>query len=128
MNDEGEFVLLWRSNNSTLEMKFFDDQASEVAHVVRSTPNFGDYGFDSYRQRHQEIPLRGDNFVLGETYAYNIGLGQEVWHFEYTPDGALVSEDSTHYSIDEGLTIRLDDVGYSYLRDSDTVHILAGYP
>ena len=44
------------------------------------------------------------------------------------PVCALVVEDSTKFNLDEGLTIRVDQKGFSYLRDGQGVHILKDYP
>ncbi len=132
MNDNGHFVVLWRSHGTQIDMKFFDNWAVEVAYVTRSTPDFegwnGGHCYDSFRRRHQEIPLRGDNFVLGEVYNWIAGDNLSVQHFEYTPSGSLVSQDATTYSCDEGLTIRLDELNVAYLRDESTLYMVPGYP
>jgi hypothetical protein len=133
MNDNGEFVVLWRSDGVALDMRFFGADAGVDADVTRMTIDFeewdGGHCYDSFRRRHQEIPLRGDNFVLGEVYNWITPQDNRITHhFEYTPAGALVAEDSTDHNLPEGLTIRVDQNGFSYLRDEAGIHILAAYP
>ena len=73
--------------------------------------------------------MRGDNFVLGEVYNWITPQNNRTTqHFEYTATGTLISEDSTNYNLDEGLTIRVDQKGFAYLRDNQGIHILKGYP
>ncbi len=132
MNDDGHFAVLWRSDGTQIDMKFFDNWAVEVAYVTRPTPDFegwnGGHCYDSFRRRHQEIPLRGDNFVFGEVYNWIAGDNLSVQHFEYSPQGSLVDENSTTYTCDEGLTIRLDELNFAYLRDESTLYMVASYP
>jgi hypothetical protein len=133
MNDKSEFVALWRSGGTTLDLRFFAADGSVVTSVQRNTIDFegwnGGHCYDSFRRRHQEIPLRGDNFVLGEVYNWiTPQQNRTTKHFEYTPGGKFVVEDSTKYNLDEGLTIRVDQKGFSYLRDAQGVHILKDYP
>lgn len=133
MNDKGQFSFLWRSNGTVLDMRFFNADASVKADVQRMTIDFegwnGGHCYDSFRRRHQELPLRGDNFVLGEVYNWITPQQNRITHhFEYTPAGELVAEDSTTFNLDEGLTIRVDQNGFSYLRDNQGIHILAAYP
>jgi hypothetical protein len=49
-------------------------------------------------------------------------------HFEYTPDGDLVSTDSTTHSVTEGLTIRTDGWGNAVVRDASTLLAKYSYP
>ena len=133
MNDSGEFMFLWRSGGTALDMKFFDPSGAPLASVQRPTIDFegwmGGHCYDSFRRRHQEVPLRGDNFVLGEVYNWiTMPANRITHHFEYTPDGMSLAEDVTNYNMDEGLTIRVDQVGFAYLRDNQGVHIQANYP
>ena len=114
-------------------MRIFNADASVKADVKRMTIDFegwnGGHCYDSFRRRHQELPLRGDNFVLGEVYNWITPQQNRITHhFEYTPAGELVAEDSTTFNLDEGLTIRVDQNGFSYLRDNQGIHILAAYP
>lgn len=133
MNDKSEVALLWRSGGTALDMRFFDANGGVKANVQRATIDFegwnGGHCYDSFRRRHQEIPLRGDNFVLGEVYNWITPQQNRITHhFEYTPAGQLVAEDSTTHNLDEGLTIRVDQLGFTYLRDSMGIHILKDYP
>lgn len=133
MNDKSEFVVLWRSGGTTLDMRFFAADGSVLTSVQRNTIDFegwnGGHCYDSFRRRHQEIPLRGDNFVLGEVYNWITPQQNRVTkHFEYSSAGALIVEDSTKINLEEGLTIRVDQKGFSYLRDAQGVHILKDYP
>jgi hypothetical protein len=132
MNDYNEFAFLWRSGGTTLEMAFYDADGTRIAEVERSTPDFESWGgghcYDSFRLRHPEIPLHGDNFIFGEVYNWMAGTGLEVMHFEYTPEGDLVSADSTSHSVDEGLTIRTDGWGNATVRDDSSVTALYSYP
>ncbi len=133
MNDLGEFVFLWRSDGTALDMRFHDPNGLKLADVQRLTIDFegwdGGHCYDSFRRRHQEIPLRGDNFVLGEVYNWiTMPQNRIVHHFEYTAKGSPLVEDMTDHNLDEGLTIRLDQVGFAYLRDAQGIHIRADYP
>ncbi len=133
MNDKDEFAFLWRSGGTTLDMRFFAADASLKKNVQRVTIDFegwnGGHCYDSFRLRHQEIPLRGDNFVLGEVYNWITPEDNRITHhFEYTSAGELIAEDSTKFNLEEGLTIRVDAKGFSYLRDNQGIHILAAYP
>ena len=133
MNDKDDFVFLWRSGGTALDLRFFKPDAGVAADVKRTTIDFegwnGGHCYDSFRLRHQEIPLRGDNFVLGEVYNWiTPQQNRIVHHFEYTPAGVLVVEDSTTVNLPEGLTIRTDQVGASYLRGPAGITILADYP
>ena len=49
-------------------------------------------------------------------------------HFEYTPDGSLVVEDSTDISVAMVLAIRVTPGGRTYLHDGQTVYALTSYP
>lgn len=126
MNDNDQFAFLWVSGLTTLEMAFYNADGERVAHVVHDTPEFGAH--DVFRRRHSEIPLHGDNFVLGEVYSYLFGAGTLINHFEYTPDGDLVSTDSTTHSVTEGLTIRTDGWGNAVVRDASTLLAKYSYP
>lgn len=133
MNDLGEFVFLWRSDGTALDMRFHDPNGAKLADVQRMTIDFegwdGGHCYDSFRLRHQEIPLRGDNFVLGEVYNWiTMPQNRVVHHFEYTTKGVPLAEDLTDFNLAEGLTIRLDQVGFAYLRDAQGIHIQANYP
>ncbi|MEZ4383086.1 MAG: hypothetical protein R3A79_17295 [Nannocystaceae bacterium] len=128
MNNQGQFLLLWRSSPTALDFRVFDSDASVLADVQRTTPSFeGGSPFDALRRRHSEIPLRGDNFVLGEFYRSK-APDLEVMHFEYTPAGALVTEDSTTISAPMVLAIRVAADGRTYLHDSAAVTMLSNYP
>ncbi|MCB9755344.1 MAG: hypothetical protein H6713_35840 [Myxococcales bacterium] len=128
MNDSGQFVLLWRSSDSQLDFRVFDGDGSVLADVQRATPAFeGGTPFDSFRRRHSEIQLRGENFVLGETYRSK-PVDLDIMHFEYTPDGSLVVEDSTDISVAMVLAIRVTPGGRTYLHDGQTVYALTSYP
>jgi hypothetical protein len=90
MNDKGEFAVLWRSDGTVLDMRFFNPDGSVKQNVQRSTIDFeewdGGHCYDSFRRRHQELPLRGDNFVLGEVYNWITPQQNRITHhFEYTP-------------------------------------------
>ena len=126
MNDNNEFAFLWVSDETTIEMAFYNADGARVAEVVRSMPPYG--GWDVFRRRHSAIPLNGENFVFGEVYNYSYGAGTEVRHFEYTPSGEFVSEGSTTHSVNEGLTIRTDGWGNAVVRDASTVMALYSYP
>jgi hypothetical protein len=126
MNDNGQFAFLWVSGISTIEMAFYSADGDRVTHVVRGMPDYG--GWDVFRRRHSEIPLHGDNFIFGEVYNYSFGAGTTVNHFEYTPEGDLVSVDSTTHSVNEGLTIRTDGWGNAVVRDASTVLAKYSYP
>jgi len=133
MNDKSDFVLLWRATGTTLDMRFFAAGGAVNANVQRDTIDFegwnGGHCYDSFRRRHQEIPLRGDNFVLGEVYNWiTPQQNRTTKHFEYSPAGSFVTEDSTQHNLDEGLTIRVDQKGFAYLRDNQGIHILKNYP
>jgi len=133
MNDKSEFVVLWRAGGTTLDMRFFAANGTVNANVQRNTIDFegwnGGHCYDSFRRRHQEIPLRGDNFVLGEVYNWITPQENRITHhFEYSPAGNFITEDSTTHNLDEGLTIRVDQKGFSYLRDNQGIHILKNYP
>ena len=133
MNDKGEFAVLWRSDGTVLDMRFFNPDGSVKQNVQRNTIDFeewdGGHCYDSFRRRHQELPLRGDNFVLGEVYNWITPQQNRITHhFEYTPAGELIAEDSTTFNLDEGLSIRVDQQGFSYLRDNQGIHIIAAYP
>ncbi len=128
MNDSGQFVLLWRSTSSLVDFRIFDSDGGVLANVQRPTPDFeGGSAWDSFRRRHSEIQLRGDNFVLGETYRSK-PLDLEIMHFEYTPDGSLVTEASTDISVPMVLAIRVTPGGRTYLHDGQTVYVFNGYP
>jgi hypothetical protein len=126
MNDNGEFAFLWGSDHYTLSMSFYSADGDRVASVSRPSSTYMYY--DIFRRRHPEIPLRGDNFIFGEVYHYGTGAGTNVTHFEYTPNGDLVSEDNTTHSLPEGLTIRTDGWGNAVVRDASTVMALYDYP
>ena len=126
MNDYGQFAFLWVSSETTLEMAFYSADGERIAEVERAMPAYG--AWDVFRRRHSEVPLHRANFVFGEVYSYAFSVGTEVMHFEYTPDGALVSEDSTSHSINEGLTIRTDGWGNAVVHDGSTVQALYSYP
>ncbi len=133
MNDKGEFAVLWRSDGTVLDMRFYNADGTPKKDVQRMTIDFegwdGGHCYDSFRRRHQELPLRGDNFVLGEVYNWITPQQNRITHhFEYTSAGQLIAEDSTKFNLDEGLTIRVDQKGFSYLRDNQGIHILAAYP
>lgn len=133
MNDKDQFVFLWRSGGTTLDMRFFAADAKVLADVKRQTIDFegwnGGHCYDSFRRRHQEIPLRGDDFVLGEVYNWiTPQQNRTTKHFQYTPAGALVVEDSTKTNLAEGLTIRTDQLGATYLRGPAGIEIVKDYP
>lgn len=133
MNDHSEFVFLWRSDGTALDMRFFAADGTAVADVQRPTIDFegwdGGHCYDSFRRRHQEIPLRGDEFVLGEVYNWITPQNNRtVHHFAYTPLGEPVSEDSTETNLDEGLTIRVDQLGRAFLRGPSGIEVRAQYP
>lgn len=133
MNDQSAFVFLWRSGGTTLDMRFFKPDGSLAKNVQRMTIDFegwnGGHCYDSFRLRHQEIPLRGDDFVLGEVYNWiTPQQNRTVHHFQYTPAGDVVVEDSTQINLQEGLTIRVDQLGATYLRGPGGITILADYP
>ena len=133
MNDASAFVFLWRPGGTTLKMRFYAANGAVVADVQRSTIDFegwnGGHCYDSFRLRHQEIPLRGDNFILGEVYNWiTPQQNRTVHHFEYTPTGQVVSVASTTINVDEGLTIRADLSGAAYVSDHKDIHVLTGYP
>ena len=132
MNDTGDFVFLWRSDGDQIDMAFYNSGGARVANVNRATPDFegwdGGHCYDSFRRRHQEIPLRGSNFILGEVYNWIAGGGQTVEHWEYTPGGGHVRTGSTDISVGEGLTIRLDGAGDAYVHDERGVYGLGYYP
>jgi hypothetical protein len=132
MNDEREWVLLWRSDGDQIEARFFDSMSSPVAWVRRTTPDFegwaGGHCYDSFRTRHQEIPLRGSNFIIGEVYNWIAGTNLSVRHWEYTPSGVLVEQGRTSLSLPEGLTVRMDGEGNAYVRDGDGLYDLGYWP
>lgn len=133
MNGAGDFVITWRSDGEELELRFFDSTGAVVTQVTRTTPDFegwdGGHCYDSFRRRNQEIPLRGPNFVLGEVYNWiTPAEDRTVMHFEYTPAGVLVGEDSTPHSQQAGLTLRLDRVGGSYAWGPGGIYFLGAYP
>ena len=128
MNDAGQFVLLWRSSSSLVDARVFDSDGSTLANLQRPTPNFeGGSAYDSYRRRHNEIQLRGDNFVMGETYRSK-PANLDIMHFEYTPDGTLITEGSTDISVAMVLAIRVTPNGRTYLHDGQTVYVTSNYP
>lgn len=133
MNDKDQFVFLWRSGGTTLDMRFFGADGKAVTSVQRQTIDFegwnGGHCYDSFRMRHQEIPLRGDDFVLGEVYNWiTPQQNRTTKHFQYTPAGALVTEKSTTTNLGEGLTIRIDQLGATYLRGPNGIEIVKSYP
>ena len=133
MNDAGEFVLLWRSDGVAIDMKFFDASGTLVNTIQRTTIDFegwsGGHCYDSFRRRNQQIPLRGDNFVLGEVYNWITPAANRITqHFEYTPAGVLVTEDSTDKNDDSGLTLRIDGLGRSFAMGPSGIYLLGIYP
>lgn len=133
MNDESEFVFLWRSDGTALDMRFFAADGTSVADVQRTTMDFegwdGGHCYDSFRRRHQEIPVRGEDFVLGEVYNWITPQpNRVVQHFAYTPLGELVGEGETDVNLDEGLQIRVDGLGRSFLRGPSGIVVRAAYP
>ncbi|WAS96759.1 hypothetical protein [Nannocystis punicea] len=133
MNDQSEFVFLWRSDGTTLDMRFFAADGMAVEDVQRTTIDFegwnGGHCYDSFRRRHQEIPLRGDDFVLGEVYNWiTPQQNRVVHHFAYSPAGELLGEGETDVNLDEGLTIRVDGLGRSFLRGPSGIVVRADYP
>ena len=121
-------VLMWRSSAHTLDFRAFHSDARPLADVHRPTPNFENgTPYDAFRRRHSEIELRGENFVLGESYTSK-PQNLEVMHFEYTPAGALIAEDSTDISVPMVLAIRVTPGGRTYLHDGTTVTLLKNYP
>ncbi|WP_434417762.1 hypothetical protein [Nannocystis pusilla] len=133
MNDQSEFVFLWRSGGTTLDMRFFAADGTDVADVQRTTIDFegwdGGHCYDSFRRRHQEVPVRGDDFVLGEVYNWiTPQQNRVVHHFAYTPLGELLGEGETDVNLDEGLTIRVDGAGRSFLRGPSGIVVRADYP
>ena len=128
MNDQGQYVLLWRSSPTKLDFRVFNNDGSVLANVQRPTPNFENgTPYDAFRRRHSEIELRGDNFVLGEAYLSK-PANLDVMHFEYTPAGALIVEDSTDISVAMVLAIRVTPGGRSYLHDGNQVTLVNNYP
>jgi hypothetical protein len=128
MNDKGQFVLLWRSSGTQLDFRVFNSDGSVLASVQRPTPNFENgTPYDSFRRRHSEVALRGDNFVFGEVYLSK-PADLDVMHFEYTPAGALVAEDSTDISVAMVLAIRVTPGGRTYLHNGNKVGLLSDYP
>ena len=132
MNDVGDFVFLWRPDGTQLDAAFFDPAGTRVADVTRETEDFegwdGGHCYDSFRRRHQEIPVREDNFILGEVYNWIAGSGLTIQHFEYTPEGELLAENDTDISLPEGLTLRLDGAGQAIAHDGSTATNLGYYP
>ena len=133
MNDKSQFAFLWRPTGTLIKMRFYAADGSIVANAQRTTIDFegwnGGHCYDSFRMRHQEIPLRGDNFILGEVYNWiTPQQNRTVYHFEYTPTGQEVSATSTKVNLEEGLTIRTDLSGAAYLSDHKDVHVLTDYP
>ncbi|MCY1054597.1 hypothetical protein [Nannocystis sp. SCPEA4] len=133
MNDQSEFVFLWRSGGTTLDMRFFAADGTAVADVERETIDFegwdGGHCYDSFRRRHQEIPVVGDDFVLGEVYNWITPQdNRTVQHFRYTPLGDLLAESSTDVNLDEGLTIRVDQLSRSFLRGPSGIVVRTNYP
>ena len=128
MNDKGQYVLLWRSTPTQLDFRVFNSDGSVLANVARPTPNFENgTPYDAFRRRHSEIQLRGENFVLGESYT-NKPADLDVMHFEYTPAGDLITEDSTDISVAMVLAIRVTPGGRTYLHDGNKVTLLSNYP
>jgi hypothetical protein len=72
MNHLGQFVVLWRSATTALDMSFFQADGTLIQTIARPTIEFEEFGnhpiYDSFRERNQEIALRGNNFILGEVY------------------------------------------------------------
>jgi hypothetical protein len=124
MNDRSEFVFLWKSATNQMDARFFDAGGGHVNQISWGTPDIG-YGWDSFRARHSEIPLRGDNFILGDVFSSG---GEVVNHYEYTPAGALVSTSDTTTFVSQGLSIRTDDSGTALLREGNTLEVRLDYP
>jgi len=131
MNDLGDFAFIWRPSQTKLDMSFFSAAGARVANVERTTPAFEstpDSVYDSFRLRHQEIPLRGNDFVFGEVYNWTAGSDLAVKHFIYSPNGQLLKENSTTVSVAEGLTIRTNGAGSAVVRDNIRIVGLPSYP
>jgi hypothetical protein len=132
MNDTGAFVFEWRGDGDHLGLRFYDSMGNFVNQVDLTTPDFegwaGGHSYDSFRLRHQEIPLDGPNFVVGEVYNWIAGSNLSVQHFCYSPTGLLLASGATTHSVAEGMTIRTDGHANAILRDNAGLHWLSGYP
>lgn len=132
MNDQGEFVLLWRADNETLDMSFFEADGTLTTTLSIPTIDFeasGAHLHDSFRLRHQHIATRGDNFLLGEVYnPYTPPANRLTRHFEYSPEGTLIRENSTLINREAGLSLRMDGQGNTYTRSSRAIYRMGVYP
>ncbi|MEZ4454821.1 MAG: hypothetical protein R3B09_35550 [Nannocystaceae bacterium] len=132
MNDKSQMAFLWRPGGTTFKARIYDANLTVLTDLVRNTIDFegwnGGHCYDSFRMRHQEIPLRGDNFVLGEVYNWiTPQQNRIVHHYEFTPSGTEIAVDQTMINLEEGLTIRTNDKGTVYLSDHQQVAVVGDY-
>jgi hypothetical protein len=130
MNGSNQFVVLWRSASTRLDAIFYDSSADIVRNVAIQTINFEGYEsfYDSFRRRHQEIPVRDGDFILGEVYNWVTPVqNRTVRHFRYSPSGILMSANKTDISWDEGLTIRMDGSGTAYCFNGSEIGVYRDY-
>jgi cysteine-rich repeat protein len=137
VNDLGQIVFEWRDNSGFVQAAFYPAIPGPVAATTVSTrvraSEEGSY-YDSFRRRHEKIPLKSGNFVLGETYnwlATVLSPGTDAatditqeW-FVYTPAGAQLSTYTNTFGVDSGLNARYSN-GVSYFLQRGTIYFGSG--
>jgi hypothetical protein len=107
---------------------FYDSQGVANAPLTFSDRVRSDEAifYDSFRGYRAEIPVKGNDFVLGEVYE-NTSVESErtTGYFVYSPSGQLVCSYESPW-FDGKLAARLDGNGVSYFREHGTVYFGAG--
>ncbi len=132
MNDDGAFLVTWRSSDRAIEALTFAPDGSDAGYFLAITPDFSgalsDFPYDSFRRRHQEVAIRGSNFIIGEAYDLVAGSGRKIRYYELAPDASVVSQSATTQSVPEGLTLRVDGMGNAYVRGPGGLYDLGQFP
>jgi cysteine-rich repeat protein len=141
MNDAGQFVIEWRDTNGYVNAAFYSTstpptQVGTAIVSMRVRTSEGNQIYDSFRRRHEKIPLQGTNFIFGETYNWYVtstsggtdaaGDTSQNW-FIYTPTGAYANVSYLNtYGVDSGLNARLDGNNVSYFLQQGIIYFGAG--
>ncbi|MBW2702937.1 MAG: DUF4215 domain-containing protein [Deltaproteobacteria bacterium] len=127
MNDLGQFVFQWRSYDEYMHAEFFDSDGSFILTGVTSMKQrelWGPYDtFALYQGGRMEIPLSGNNFVLGEVFTEDTSDRSCVYSM-FTPFGLFLGSFETDLAMPFINTARMDEQDFIYFRKNQSVHFL----